>query len=135
MSLRGASREGDAGRPGNGPALPPARDRELQDALNFHIYHPLSRRLAVRLAGTRITPNQVSVAGAACVVAAAISYIQPGWPWPALIGMALHLIWHVIDGADGDLARLTGRSGPLGEIVDGICDYASHIVLYLMLGT
>jgi hypothetical protein len=39
-----------------------------------------------------------------------------------------------VDGADGDLARLTGRSGPAGELVDGICDYAGHIVLYLTLG-
>ena len=41
---------------------------------------------------------------------------------------------HVVDGADGDLARLTGRSSPIGEMVDGLCDYLSHIVLYLVLG-
>ncbi|MFM5884488.1 MAG: CDP-alcohol phosphatidyltransferase family protein, partial [Novosphingobium sp.] len=40
----------------------------------------------------------------------------------------------MIDGADGDLARLTGRTSPIGEMVDGLCDYLSHIVLYLMLG-
>ena len=32
-----------------------------------------------------------------------------------------------------DLARLTGRSSPLGELIDGICDYASHVVLYIIL--
>jgi hypothetical protein len=47
--------------------------------------------------------------------------------------MVLHMSWHVIDGTDGDLARITGRSSPLGELVDGICDYASHIVLYVLL--
>jgi len=41
----------------------------------------------------------------------------------------------VVDGADGDLARMTGRSSPTGEMVDGLCDYSSHIVLYLVLGT
>jgi hypothetical protein len=39
----------------------------------------------------------------------------------------------VLDGADGDLARLTGKASPVGEIVDGICDYFGHIVLYVLL--
>jgi hypothetical protein len=51
-----------------------------------------------------------------------------------LIGLALHMSWHVLDGADGDLARMTGRVSPHGELWDGICDYAGHIVLYLTLG-
>jgi hypothetical protein len=50
-----------------------------------------------------------------------------------MVGMLLHLSWHVVDGADGDLARITGKASPLGELVDGICDYVSHIVLYVLL--
>jgi phosphatidylglycerophosphate synthase len=42
--------------------------------------------------------------------------------------------WHVVDGADGDLARMTGRTSPIGEMVDGLCDYLSHLVLYCLLG-
>lgn len=126
----------------DGPILPdagivpgrPLRPRELQDALNFHLYHPLSWRLARFLAKTPVTPNMVSVAGAFFVLAAAFSYAQPGWPLPAIAGLLLHMTWHVVDGADGDLARMTGRSSPVGELVDGICDYSSHIVLYLVLG-
>jgi phosphatidylglycerophosphate synthase len=97
------------------------------------LYHPLAARLARRLARTRVTPNMVSVAGALLVVLAAAAYAQPGWPWPALAGLALHMSWHVLDGADGDLARLTGRASPVGEVVDGVCDYASHGVLYVVL--
>lgn len=115
-------------------ALRPERPRELEDALNFHLYHPLAWRLAQGLARTPLTPNMVSVAGACCVVAAAIAYAQQVWPVSALLGMALHMSWHVVDGADGDLARITGRASPIGEMVDGICDYASHVVLYLVLG-
>jgi phosphatidylglycerophosphate synthase len=110
------------------------RPRELEDALNFHIYHPLAWRLALGLARTPLTPNVVSVIGAGFVVAAAIAYAQPWWPISALLGMALHMSWHVVDGADGDLARITGRSSPIGEMVDGICDYTGHIILYLVLG-
>jgi len=112
----------------------PQRPRELQDGLNHWLYHPLAWQLARLLARTPITPNAVSVIGGCFVVAAAAAYAQPGWPVPALAGMLLHMTWHVVDGADGDLARMTGRSSPVGEMVDGLCDYASHVVLYLTLG-
>jgi phosphatidylglycerophosphate synthase len=120
------------------PAAPqprrPTRPRELQDALNYHLYHPLAWQLARVLARTALTPNVVSVIGGCFVVAAGIAYSQPGWPLSALIGMVLHMTWHVVDGADGDLARMTGRTSPIGEMVDGLCDYISHIILYLTLG-
>lgn len=106
----------------------------MQDVLNFRLYHPLAWKLARLLAPTPITPNMLSILGGCFVAAAAIAYAQPGWPLPALIGLLLHMTWHVVDGADGDLARMTGRSSPVGELVDGICDYASHIFLYLLLG-
>ena len=112
----------------------PQRPRELQDPLNHYLYHPLAWQLARGLAHTPITPNMVSVFGGLMVVAAGIVYANLAWPVGAALGMALHMGWHVVDGADGDLARMTGRSSPIGEMVDGVCDYASHIVLYLILG-
>ena len=112
----------------------PTRPRELQDPLNFYLYHPLAWQLAKLLARTPASPNMVSVAGGSLVVLAGIAYAQPWWPWSALLGLFLHMGWHVVDGADGDLARLKRISSPLGEMVDGLCDYLSHIVLYLILG-
>lgn len=118
------------------PARPvrPQRPRELQDGLNYYLYHPLAWQLARLLAKTPITPNMVSVVGACMVIGAGFAYAMPGWPQMALLGMALHMGWHVVDGADGDLARLTGRTSPVGEMVDGLCDYLSHLVLYILLG-
>ena len=114
----------------------PKRPRELEDWLNFRVYHPLAWHLARALSRTPVTPNMVSIIGALLVVVAGIAYTQPGglsYPWSAALGMALHMSWHVVDGADGDLARLTGKASPVGEMVDGICDYGSHIVLYFIL--
>lgn len=119
---------------GRGEPMRPQRPRELQDALNFYFYHPLAWQLAKVLARTPISPNAVSVIGGICVIAAGIAYAQPDWPASAMLGMALHMAWHVVDGADGDLARITGKSSPFGEMVDGLCDYVSHIVLYFILG-
>lgn len=109
------------------------RPPELEDWLNRRLYHPLSRRLAFALKRTVVTPNAVSVMGGAMVALAAMFYAQgEGLIWPVL-GFLAHMSWHVLDGADGDLARLTARESAFGEMIDGACDYLSHIVLYIVL--
>lgn len=116
------------------PIARPARPAELEDWLNARLYHPLSWRLARWLVPTRVTPNMVSAAGAVAIMLAAAAYSLPWGALGAVFGLVLHMGWHVLDGADGDLARMTGRSSPRGELFDGICDYAGHIVLYVTLG-
>lgn len=108
-----------------------SRPPELQDGLNRYLYHPLAARLARLLAATPATPNLVSVFGLALLWAAVWAYVALPWPQGALLGFLLHLSWHVTDGADGDLARLKGTSSATGELVDGVCDYAGHTVMYI----
>jgi len=117
------------------PILPPrhSRPREVNDGLNQRVYHPLAARLARLLAPTGISPNAVSVLGMLLIWGAAWAYTQWVWPFGWLIGFTLHLLWHVVDGADGDLARVTGRQSARGELVDGVCDYAGHVLLYVLL--
>lgn len=110
------------------------RPTELKDPLNRFLYHPLAARLARLLQPTGISPNAVSVAGMLCAWTAAWAYAALDYPVGALVGFLLLMAWHVVDGADGDLARLTGKASSTGELVDGVCDYGAQIVLYLVLG-
>ena len=109
------------------------RPPELEDGLNRVLYHPLSRRIALALQHTPVTPNMVSVASLASIVAATACYVRVEGPAGVALGLFFHILWHIVDGADGDLARLTGRTSPLGEMIDGICDYAGHVLLYTAL--
>jgi hypothetical protein len=130
-----ASHAGNGGSAaGGGRRLPPAKPRELEDLLNRRLFHPISRRLAVLLSYTPVSPNMVSVTGALLVIAAGALYSFGGdGTGVILLAFTLHLLWHVVDGADGDLARLTGKASPVGEMVDGMCDYLSHALIYLFL--
>ncbi|MEH3038137.1 MAG: CDP-alcohol phosphatidyltransferase family protein [Sphingomonas adhaesiva] len=96
------------------------------------MYHLLAHRLARALVPTPVTPNMVSIAGAIIVMVAGALYTLVATPWAIALAFALHLSWHVVDGADGALARMSGRASPSGEIVDGLCDYAGHGVLYVL---
>lgn len=122
-----------AASPREGDELSGGRPRELEDRLNLYFYHPLAARLASGLLPIGISPNAVSVLGMLLVWAAAWAYTQMGRPEGVLLGFALHLLWHVFDGADGHLARLKGSASPTGELVDGVCDYAGHTILYFAL--
>ena len=113
------------------PLRRPSRPRELEDPLNLYVYHPLATRLARALVPTGISPNAVSVCGGLLIVAATFAYTQMDWPQGVLLGFTCHLLWHIVDGADGDLARLTGRTSATGELIDGLCDYTGHIVMYV----
>ena len=111
------------------------KPRELQGFLNRTLYHPAARRFAAFLVPTPVTPNMVSILGAAMVITTGVLYAQVGTPAAIVAGFMIHMLWHVVDGADGDLARMTGRASPIGEVVDGICDYGGHLVLYVLLAS
>lgn len=114
---------------------PRTRPVELEDGLNRFVYHPLAASLAGMLRPLGVSPNAVSVSGMLLIFAATWAYVGLAWPLNVLIGLAFHLSWHVVDGADGDLARLTGKASQTGELIDGACDYVGHIVLYVALAT
>ena len=95
--------------------------------------HPLSRALVGLLIPTGISPNAVSISGVFAAAAAAAGYVGLPWPAGAFVGFGFHIVWHVLDGADGDLARRTGRTSSNGELIDGVCDYAGRAILYVSL--
>jgi phosphatidylglycerophosphate synthase len=109
----------------------PGRPGEIEAPSNLYLVHPASRRLTDLLERTAVTPNQVSIASVFASGAAAAAYVTLAWPWGAFAGLAFQVVWHVLDGADGELARRTGRASPKGELVDGVCDHLSQALIYL----
>ncbi len=119
---------------GEGPAAEPMRrPPEIEDPTNLWFVHPLSARLVPVLAARGVHPNAVSAAGMLCGLLAGFAYADYRDGWAALAGFALMLAWHVLDGADGQLARLTHLQSHLGKVLDGVCDYVTNIAVYVGL--
>jgi phosphatidylglycerophosphate synthase len=115
------------------PAAAPGRPPEIEEVTNRRLVHPVSRAVVDQLMRTSATPNQVSVGSVFMAAAGALCYARLVWPWGAFAGLAFFFAWHVLDGADGELARRTGRASTSGELVDGICDHVSQALLYVAL--
>ncbi len=105
------------------------RNPDIEEATNLYFIHPLSARLVPLLAWAGIHPNTVSITGALCGVAAGVAYYHG----LIFLGFALMIAWHVFDGADGQLARLTNKMSPSGQVIDGVCDYVTFGAIYLTL--
>ncbi len=109
---------------------PARRLSEIEEVTNRVVIHPLANRLTPWLRDRGVAPNAVSLTGMACGLAAGFAYNHyqaVGW---SIAGFLLMVAWHVMDGADGQLARLTGRQSETGRILDGVCDYVTFIAVY-----
>jgi phosphatidylserine synthase len=112
---------------------PVRRASEIEEITNLYVIHPVSTFLTPRFARLGVTPNAVSVAGMGFGVLAAFAYYHYRDLRWGVAGFFLMIAWHVMDGADGQLARLTNAQSELGKVLDGICDYVTFIAVYAAL--
>lgn len=111
-------------------AEPIRRTSEIEDVTNLYFIHPIASRLTPLFAKLHIPANAVSLAGMAFGISAGIAYNHYQNLRCTIAGFILMIAWHVMDGADGQLARLTNSQSQSGKILDGICDYVTFIAVY-----
>ena len=91
-----------------------------------HLNRPISRPLARLLSHTPVTPNQVSIASLGIALASFLSFVYGSHIAAALLAQASS----IVDGIDGDLARLKGMTSAFGGFMDAILDrYADSLII------
>ena len=98
------------------------RTGEIEEFTNVYIIHPISSWLVPKFIKLNITPNMVSSFGMVCGLMAGVCYYNYQTPIFAALGFLLMFMWHVFDGADGQLARATKNFSEIGKVIDGVCD-------------
>jgi phosphatidylglycerophosphate synthase len=90
--------------------------------------------VAVRpLVGTRVTPNQITTLRLAVGIAAAGALAVGETPWQH-IGAGIFVVAMVLDRADGELARLGGKTTPWGHTYDLVADAFCDALILIGLG-
>jgi phosphatidylglycerophosphate synthase len=89
----------------------------------------LSWRISYRLAHTSVTPNQVTIASTILGLVSAWLFASPGYQ-PRLLGAALFLTSTILDGVDGELARLKMAESPAGARLDILTDNLVHVAIF-----
>jgi phosphatidylglycerophosphate synthase len=113
--------------------VPVRRTTEIEEITNLYLIHPLASRLVPIFARLHITPNAVSIMGMLFGILSAFAYYRYLDPRFAIAGFALMIAWHVMDGADGQLARYTQSYSYFGKVLDGIADNVTFVAVYAAL--
>jgi CDP-L-myo-inositol myo-inositolphosphotransferase len=93
-----------------------------------NLNRPLSTRLTARLAGTAIRPNHVTIAAFLLALAAA-GLFATGAYGLAVLGALLLQGSSILDGVDGELARLKHLSTPGGAWLDTVMDRYADVAV------
>lgn len=91
-----------------------------------HIIDPFFTKLVYDL---KLTPNAVTVITGVIGVCAGLSFLFQQW----VLGAILLQFHHMMDGADGNLARLTNRCTEFGAKLDQLSDQIVRFVLFVCL--
>jgi phosphatidylglycerophosphate synthase len=94
-----------------------------------NVERPISLRIARRLASTGITPNQITLLSVGIGLGGALFFLSAHWLWQT-IGALLFLAHSILDGCDGELARLRFQESRFGGIIDYWGDNVVHIVVF-----
>jgi phosphatidylglycerophosphate synthase len=89
----------------------------------------LSRFLTRRLVRTAVTPNQITLFSALLGLSGALLLAQPAY-LSRVFGSLLFLLSTIIDGCDGEVARLTFQESDFGGKLDIIMDNVVHVFLF-----
>jgi phosphatidylglycerophosphate synthase len=111
---------------------PDARAATLLIAIDPPWDQRLARAVVRPLSATPVTPNQITTFSLAIGLLAALLYAQGGWA--VHLGAACFVLSFWLDHADGELARMTGRTSPFGHYYDLAAGGVVLIALFVGMG-
>ena len=106
------------------------RDKQTDGPVSRYLNRPLSVMFSSHLVKLNITPNQISLLSFLCSLVAAGLFVMGGYIF-LLIGGVLAQFASIIDGCDGEVARLKYQSSDFGGWFDAVLDrYADAFLLF-----
>jgi archaetidylinositol phosphate synthase len=104
--------------------------RLRQETLCELVFRPLAHAVVLALAPLRVPPPAVVLVWTACGIGGAVELARGH----LVVAALLVQLKTVLDNADGQLARLTGRVTALGRYLDSECDLLVNAALFAALG-
>lgn len=107
--------------------------KDTEGFMSRHVERKISLAVSRLLAGTRITPNAMTLVSVGVGLVGAIFFL---WTSAArqTIGAVLFLLHSILDGCDGELARLKFQESRFGGVLDFWGDNVVHIAVFAAMG-
>jgi phosphatidylglycerophosphate synthase len=93
----------------------------------------VARRMVAPLINTWVTPNHLTTLRLGVGLLAAAAFTPGSYGWSNLAALLL-ILSNFLDHADGELARMSGKSSRLGHVYDLTSDALVTILLFIAIG-
>jgi phosphatidylglycerophosphate synthase len=103
--------------------------KETDGFMARHVDRPISLQITRHLALTAIEPTQITMVSMAIGLCGAPFFLSPLWSWQT-VGALLFLLHSIVDGCDGELARLKFQESRRGGILDFWTDNIVHVAVF-----
>lgn len=103
--------------------------KDTEGFMSRHLERRISLALTRRLVGTRITPNAMTLVSLSIGLLGAPFFLSTV-PLYQIVGSLLFLTHSVLDGCDGELARLKFQESPMGARLDFWGDNLVHVAVF-----
>jgi phosphatidylglycerophosphate synthase len=94
-----------------------------------HLDRHISLQISRRLAHTNVKPTHVTILSAAIGLCGAPFFLSAHWSWQT-VGALLFLLHSIVDGCDGELARLKFQETRFGGLADFWGDNLVHVAIF-----
>jgi 1L-myo-inositol 1-phosphate cytidylyltransferase / CDP-L-myo-inositol myo-inositolphosphotransferase len=100
--------------------------------MSRHVERRVSLAVTRRLVETSVTPNAMTLISVAIGLIGALGFLSPAPSWQ-LAGALLFLTHSILDGCDGELARLKFLESRWGAVLDFWGDNVVHVAVFAAL--
>lgn len=107
-----------------------AQTAKTDGFMSRHLDRKISQFFSRRLVRTKMTPNQVTLSGMSIGLLGAVLLSYPGY-WQRVLGSLLFVFCIIVDGVDGEVARLKVMDSRFGRYLDITTDNLVHIAVFV----
>lgn len=115
--------------------MPPEKKRTASKCIIGHyLLRPVSNIISIPLIGAEVNPTPVTMVSGLFPIFAFISFWLVPNSFGFWTGWICILIWNILDGVDGNIARFCGKTSTRGGVWDATVGWLAMIVFYSGMG-
>lgn len=113
---------------------PEKRAKASRCIVGHYLVRPISNIVSIPLIERKVNPTNVTIASAVFPIIAFISFLVFHGTAGFAIGWLSILIWNILDGVDGNIARYNNQCSKFGELWDAAAGWLAIMAFYFGMG-
>lgn len=102
--------------------------------IGHYLLRPISNIISIPLIEIGVNPTPVTMVSGVFPILAFLAFIFIPDDWGFWMGWFSILIWNILDGVDGNIARYCQKTSPRGGVWDATVGWAAMVVFYSGMG-